>query len=146
MHEESDAGPSTVIGRLQRAMNEHDLTAFLDCFDPDYRSEQPVHPDRGFGGRGQVGQNWSAMFAGIPDFRAELVATATQGDTSWSEWRWTGTRAGAAPLDMRGVTLFRIQEGRIVSGRLYMEEVEEAGGDINETVRGLAEGTRTQGR
>ena len=62
----------------------------------------------------------------------------------WSEWRWTGTRADAAPLDMRGVTLFRIGDGRIVSGRLFMEEVEEAGGDIDETVRGLTEGTRSQ--
>jgi hypothetical protein len=43
---------------------------------------------------------------------------------------------------MRGVTLFGIENGRIVSGRLYMEEVEEAGGDIDETVSRLAEGTR----
>jgi hypothetical protein len=43
------------------------------------------------------------------------------------------------------VTLFEIQNGRIVSGRLYMEEVEEAGGDIDETVRRLAEGTRLEG-
>ena len=44
---------------------------------------------------------------------------------------------------MRGVTLFRIEDGRIVSARLYMEEVEEAGGDIDETVRRLAEGARS---
>ena len=43
---------------------------------------------------------------------------------------------------MRGVTLFRIANGRIVGGRLYMEETEEAGADIDETVRRLAEGTR----
>ena len=36
-------------------------------------------------------------------------------------------------------------EGRIVSGRLYMEEVEEAGGDIDESVRHLAEGTQDRG-
>jgi hypothetical protein len=41
---------------------------------------------------------------------------------------------------MRGVTLFGIQRGRVVSGRLYMEEVEKVGGDIDETVRRLAEG------
>ena len=86
------------------------------------------------------------MFEGIPDFHAELIATATDGDTLWSEWRWTGNRADAAPLDMRGVTLFRIEDGRVVSGRLYMEEVEEAGGDIDETVRSLTEGTRSQGK
>jgi hypothetical protein len=126
-------------------MNRHDLEAFLDCIDPDYRSEQPAHPQRGFGGREQVEKNWSALFEGIPDFHAELLATATDGETSWAEWHWTGTRAGDVPLDMRGVTLFAVGNGRIVSGRLYMEEVEQAGGEIDETVRRLAEGTRPRG-
>ena len=141
-HDEGNAPAAEVIERLHEAMNRHDLEAFLACFDPDYRSEQPVHPNRGFGGREQVEKNWSALFEGIPDFHAELLASAAAGDTLWSEWHWTGTRANEAPLDIRGVTLFRTENGRIVSGRLYMEEVEEAGGDIAEAVRRLAEGTR----
>ena len=46
---------------------------------------------------------------------------------------------------MRGVTLFEIKNGQSVSGRLYMEEVEEAGPDIGETVRRLAQGDRLAG-
>jgi ketosteroid isomerase-like protein len=126
-------------------MNQHDLTAFLACLDSNYRSEQPAHPIRGFAGREQVEKNWSALFEGISDFHADLLATATEGDTVWSEWHWTGTRASEAPLDMRGVTLFEIKNGRIASGRLYMEEVEEAGADIDETIRRLAEGKRSEG-
>ena len=133
------------VESLHHAMNEHDLEAFLACFDPHYQSEQPAHPSRGFGGREQVEKNWSAMFEGMPDFHAELLATATEGDTLWAEWRWTGTRANEAPLDMRGVTLFEIKNGQIVSGRLYMEEVEEAGADIGETVRRLAQGDQPAG-
>ena len=134
------------VERLHHAMNEHDLEAFLACFDAHYRSEQPAHPTRGFGGRKQVEKNWSALLGGIPDFHAELLATATEGDTVWSEWHWTGTRrANDTPLDMRGVTLFEIKNGRIVSGRLYMEDVEEAGADIDETVRRLAGGNRLEG-
>jgi len=133
------------VERLHNAMNQHDLEAFLACFDPNYRSEQPAHPTRGFGGRDQVEKNWSALFEGIPDFHAELLATASDGDTLWSEWHWTGSRANEAPLDMRGVTLFEIQDDRIVSARLYMEEVEERGAAIDETVRRLAEGNRSEG-
>jgi len=134
------------VERLQNAMNQHDLDAFLACFEPDYRSEQPAHPSRGFGGREQVEKNWSALFEGIPDFHAELLATATEGDTVWTEWHWTGARrADDAPLDMRGVTLFEIKNGRIISGRLYMEDVEQAGADIDETVRRLAGGNRLEG-
>lgn len=136
----TSARPIDVIRRLHEAMNRHDLAAFLDCIAPDYRSEQPAHPNRGFGGRKQVETNWSALFRGIPDFQAELLANAVEGDVVWSEWRWTGSRATEAPLDMRGVTLFQVEDGRIVAGRLYMEEVEEAGEDIDETVQRLAEG------
>jgi limonene-1,2-epoxide hydrolase len=142
MSAEARASPLEVVERLRKAMNQHDLEAFLAFFDPDYRSEQPAHPNRGFGGREQVELNWSALFEGIPDFHAELLATSTDGDTLWAEWHWTGTRADEAPFDMRRVTLFEIKRGRIVSGRLYMEEVEEAGADIDEAVRRLAEGTR----
>ncbi len=134
------SSPLRVLERLHHAMNDHDLDAFLACFAVDYRSEQPAHPNRGFGGREQVAQNWSAMFEGIPDFHAELGATAVSQDSLWAEWHWTGNRANDTPLDMRGVTVFEIKEGQIASARLYMEEVEEAGAGIDETVRHLAEG------
>jgi ketosteroid isomerase-like protein len=145
MGTQAKARPVEVVERLHDAMNRHDLEAFLASFDPDYRSQQPVHPNRGFGGREQVEKNWSALFKGIPDFHAELLGTAVEGDMVWSEWHWTGTRANEAPLEMRGVTLFEIENGRIVSGRLYMEEVEEGGENIDEAVRRMAEGTRLQG-
>jgi ketosteroid isomerase-like protein len=135
---ESQPSPREVLDQLQRAMNEHDLEEFLACFHPDYRSEQPAHPDRGFGGREQVEKNWAALFGGIPDFRAELLATAVEGDTVWAEWRWTGTREDGSPLDLRGVTLFSAESGQIAWGRLYMEEVEEEGEDIDETVSRLS--------
>jgi hypothetical protein len=57
-----------VLERLRDAQNAHDLDAFVACFDPRYRSEQPVHPDRAFVGSDQVRANWAAVFAGVPDF------------------------------------------------------------------------------
>lgn len=57
------------VVRLHDAMNEHDQEAFSACFHEDYKSEQPVHPGRGFGGREQVRANWSAIFSRVPDFR-----------------------------------------------------------------------------
>jgi hypothetical protein len=71
---------ASVADGLNSAMNARDIEAFVDCFDEDYESEQPVHPDRAFRGRGQVRANWSAIFDGVPDFRAELVASAVSGE------------------------------------------------------------------
>jgi ketosteroid isomerase-like protein len=138
MEGEAQSGPHEVLERLERAMNARDLDAMLACMHEDYRSEQPAHPERGFGGRDQVEKNWSALFESMPDFHAEVLDMAVHEEAAWTEWRWTGTRADGSRLDMRGVTLFRIEGGLIISGRLYMEEVEEAGADIDATVRRLS--------
>jgi ketosteroid isomerase-like protein len=120
--------------RLGDAMNAHDLESFLACFHDDYRSEQPVHPGRGFGGREQVRANWSAIFAGVPDFAAVLVSHCQDESQEWSEWRWTGTRADGSALNMAGVIVMGVDEGRIAWGRLYVEPVEAAEETIDEAV------------
>ena len=51
---ESESSPTAVLERLQREINQHDLDALAACFDPDYHSEFPVHPDRTFCGHEQM--------------------------------------------------------------------------------------------
>jgi steroid delta-isomerase-like uncharacterized protein len=128
------AGADRVLERLHRAMNEHDVEAFLANVDADYRSEQPAHPERAFGGREQVRENWQAIFQGVPDFRAELIRSAVDGEGVWAEWGWHGTRTDGSRLEMSGVTIFGVRAERIVWGRLYMEMIETGGGDIREAM------------
>ena len=125
----------TMLERLHTAMNQHDLEAMLECFDPDYRSEQPLHPNRGFSGKEQVRKNWSRMLDSFPDFEAQLLGHVSSEGTVWSEWRWSATG-----LNITGVTLLGVDEDRIVWGRLYMEPVEEGGEDIDESVHSITEG------
>jgi ketosteroid isomerase-like protein len=132
--------PSHVLARLSAAMDRRDLGAFVECFDPDYESEQPAHPDRRFRGRAQVERNWAAMFAGMPDFRAKVVRSAVAGDTIWVEWQWMGTRADGTRLDACGACIFGVRAGRLAWGRLYMEDV-ELGRGIEAAVTAMA-GTR----
>jgi ketosteroid isomerase-like protein len=127
-----------VIDRLAAAMNAHDLDAVAGFIHEDYRSEQPAHPARAFAGRAQMLANWEAMFAGIPDFCAEIRRSVQDGDTTWSQWRWPGTRGGGQVFAMRGVTLFEIADGRIVAGRLYMENVERDVTGIEQAVQDLS--------
>jgi len=127
-------GPLELIERLQRAQNDHDIDAFVTCIAAEYRSEQTVHPDRAFVGREQVRANWSGVFAGVPDFHAELIRSASDGATVWSEWRWTGTKLDGSRLDDRGVTIFGVAHGEVEWGRLYLEPVQEHGGGIEAAV------------
>jgi len=125
-----------VMNRLFAAMNQHDLDAFVACFDADYRSEQPAHPGRAFRGSDQVRKNWSGVFAGVPDFHAQLLSSATTDDgVEIGEWRWTGTFTDGAPFAMCGVIVLGIEEDRVAWGRLYMDEVEQGGGDIDQMVQ-----------
>jgi limonene-1,2-epoxide hydrolase len=137
----AQAGPIAVIHRLCTAQNRHDLEAFVACFAADYDSEQPAHPARAFRGREQVCQNWAEVFRGVPDFHADVLATASDGKTVWTEWRWTGTHVDGTPFHWQGVTLFGVQTDQIVWARLYMEPVEETGAGIDETVQRMAAGT-----
>jgi limonene-1,2-epoxide hydrolase len=124
----------SVIERMREALNQHDLEAFLECFDPSYQSEQPAHPNRGFGGKDQVHKNWSGMFENFPDFEADLLRHTSDGGMVWGEWHWRATG-----LNMAGVTIMGVEDDHIVWARLYMEPVEENGQDIDEAMRTLTE-------
>jgi len=125
----------TVIERLSRATNDHDLDALADCFASDYRNETPAHPTRGFAGRSQVRKNWEQIFANVPDITAEVLRSSVAGDTVWSEWEMRGTRRDGAEHLMRGVVIFGVDDGRAAWGRFYLEPVEAGGGDVNDAVR-----------
>ena len=127
---------SEVIQRLMAAFNNHDLESAAGLFHESYKSVQPAHPARAFVGRAQMHANWAAMFAGVPDFHAELLRSVDDGNNTWSEWTWLGTRTDGRSFDMRGVTIFEIKDGLIASGRLYMQELER--GDV-----GIAEAVHT---
>jgi hypothetical protein len=123
--------------QLIAAMNRHDARAVASFFAADYRSEQPLHPNRGFGGSEQVLANWTSVFEGVPDFFAERVASCSSEGILWTEMSWKGTHRDGSPFLMRGVTVLGVRDDKIAWARLYMEPVEQGGGDIEAAVREL---------
>jgi hypothetical protein len=125
-----------VTNRLLAALNAHDLDAFVACFASDYRSEQPAHPGRAFEGSQKVRENWTSVFAGIPDLHARLLSSAITDDgVEIGEWQWQGTHTDGSPFAMSGVTVMGVEGDEIAWGRLYMELVERDGGDIDQMVQ-----------
>jgi ketosteroid isomerase-like protein len=123
--------------RLRDATNSHDAERLAAMFAEDYKSTQPLHPQRAFGGRAQVLENWTSVFEGVPDFTSELVASASDGETEWGEWDWHGRHTDGSAFAMRGVTILTVRNDLIVAGRLYMEPVDVDGGDIEAAVQDL---------
>jgi ketosteroid isomerase-like protein len=130
--------PRAVIDRLTAAQNAHDLEGMLACFHEDYLSEQPLFPARNFRGIDQVRANWSALLEAVNDFHADTVRSAVDDDTVFMEIHWTGTKADGTPLDERGVLVMGIRDDRIAWGRLYADEVEREGADIDAVVRRMS--------
>jgi len=84
-----------------------------------------------------VRENWTSVFAGVPDFHADLVRLDAVGDVAWSEWRWHGRQATGGTLEMAGVIVLGIPAGRIAWARLYVEPVERGAG-IEAVVQDMA--------
>jgi ketosteroid isomerase-like protein len=110
----------SLIGRVQAAINAHDLEAFLACFDEAYDSKQPLRPEHSFRGREGVRRNWSANLARVPDLRWDPLDAHFGADEAWCEWRRHGTRLDGTRFDVSGVVIYGIEDGRIVRGRLYV--------------------------
>ena len=132
---QSQIEPEAFVYRLERATNEHDLEALVDCFAPDYRNETPAHPERGFTGREQVRANWTQIFAAIPDVRCEVLRCAADSDTVWSEWEHRGTRPDGTPHLMRGVVIFGVEDDLAAWARFYLEPVQHDAGTVDQAVR-----------
>jgi ketosteroid isomerase-like protein len=127
--------PAAMLRRLERATNDHDLEALVDCFSPDYRNETPAHPARGFRGREQVRSNWQQIFAGVPDLQAHVLGHSLDGATVWSEWEMSGTRRDGATHLMRGVIIFEVDDDRATAARFYLEPVDPSSTDVNVAVQ-----------
>ena len=123
-----------IFERLTEAQNAHDARGMASCFAEDYISGQPAHPGRAFTGRAQVLTNWSAVFEGVPDFRADLRASSVDGPTEWGEFDWRGRHVDGSPFAMSGVIIATVRDGLIAEARLYMEPVELSGDDIDAAV------------
>lgn len=126
-----------LAARLRDAINKHDLDAMAGCFATDFVNETPAHPARSFRGRDQVRKNWAQIFAAVPNLEAEMVDSASRGDTVWSEWEMRGTRLDGANHLMRGVSIFEVVDEQFASVRFYLEPVEQGGGNVDAAVRSV---------
>jgi ketosteroid isomerase-like protein len=124
-----------ILERLIQASNAHDLAGVVGCFADDYALDAPAHPKRSFRGSEQVRRNWTQIFADVPNIATSVLRTAVDGDTVWAEMEMRGTRRDGSALLHRGVFIFGTADGQIRTGRMFLEPVEERGGDMDAAVR-----------
>jgi hypothetical protein len=117
----------SLVDRMLRALNQHDLAAFLELFRPDFRSAQPLRPEADFVGRENVRANWAWKLSDpASDFRAQALRWATAPNELWIEWRWTHTTPEGAAVDLQGICVYGVEDNRFAWARLYIDDVPRA--------------------
>ena len=117
--------PKVVLERMLQATNRHDLEAMVACFAPDFRSEQPLHPERDFTGQSGVRKNWSFFFNTVPDIQVDILSEVEERNTIWAELHYHGTQTDGKKFSVKGVTIQGIQADQICWARLYIEPVQD---------------------
>ncbi|MGW0561966.1 nuclear transport factor 2 family protein [Streptomyces sp. NPDC003016] len=127
-----------VMDRLTEALTGGtDLKAIMECFAQDAVA---VTPDREFRGRENIGEYWRQMTDAIPDSRYESVYAHESGNTAIDEGYFTGRNTGPLVLPsgespepthkevrIRGCDVATVEGGRIVSYRLYLDQLDFLG-------------------
>ena len=116
-----------LVEQMRAALDAHDLDRFVGFFHDDYVGERPRHPGAPSSNRDEVRSNWSEVIRDVPDLRIEIPAAIQDGNTIWSEWRAYGTARSGAMLELRGVIIFGVRDGRVAWSRMYVEPVEQVG-------------------
>jgi hypothetical protein len=88
----------------------------------DFERFYPAQQEEETTGLEAVRAKWEEIFNLYPDFRADLLRQAIEGNVIWSEWRWYGQRADGQDgrFEQMGVILFGVEEGLLAWSRSYM--------------------------
>ena len=122
---QTHSSPISVLEGMLQATNRHDLDAMVAYFASDFRSEQPLHPERDFTGQSGVRKNWSFFFNTVPDIQVDVLSKVEERETVWAELYFHGTQTDGKKFSIKGVTIQGVQDGQICWARLYIEPVQE---------------------
>ncbi|GGX06812.1 nuclear transport factor 2 family protein [Streptomyces chryseus] len=127
-----------VMDRLTEALTSGtDLKAVMECFAEDAVA---ITPDGEVRGRENIGEYWRQMTDALPDSVYESVYEHESGDTAIDEGFFTGRNTGPLVLPsgeslepthrdvrVRGCDIATVRDGKIVSYRLYFDQLDFLG-------------------
>jgi ketosteroid isomerase-like protein len=119
-----------LVRRVFDAINAHDLDALGELWAPDGVER---FPDATCSGFAEIRAHFEGLFAALPDFHMDVVATAEEGDAVFARWRLTGTHTGAAfagiertgaRVELDGMDHFTVAGGKVESNFVIFDQME----------------------
>ena len=112
---------------IGEAFNRHDVDGIMAFFAEDGVFDKPAGPDihgQRVSGKQQVGEEFAALFAAIPDINWEGTANWVSGNMGCSQWRRTGTGKNGEKLDWLGCDLFTFRAGKVIKKDSYFKIIQ----------------------
>ncbi|RCG29923.1 DUF4440 domain-containing protein [Sphaerisporangium album] len=128
--------PLFVLDRLRKAFNRHDLDTLAQCFSP---RAVLVAPDGIGEDREEIASYYGQFMEAFPDSRCTPQTVTVLGDTLIAEYTLTGVHKGpwlmpgggiveptSRPITVRACSLSFVEDGFIVSHRIFYDQFELA--------------------
>lgn len=110
------------VARFNDAFNRHDVNGIMALMTADclFDSTRPPPDGECLSGQAAVRAFWEAMFARSPSARFESEEIVGLGDRCVVRWVYHWIRDGV-PGHVRGIDLFRVQDGLVAEKRSYVK-------------------------
>lgn len=115
--------PASVLNAFNDACNRHDTAGMMAMMTEDCVFENTWPPPDGqrFAGQAAVRGFWVDFFAGSPHARFEVERSFAAGNQAVQCWTYTWVDAQGAPGHVRGVDVFRFNDGKIAEKLSYVK-------------------------
>ena len=115
--------PKRLLERFHTAINTRDLTNLVHLLQVDFEYFDLFRPENNSTGLEAARTRWDGLFNRYPNFQADLVRQAIEGNTIWTEWRWRGGPSGNENgFKQVGVVIFGVEQGLLAWARLFMND------------------------
>lgn len=107
------------------AWNRHDVDAIMSFMSDDCVFETPSGAEA-FGtrhvGSQAVRKAFAGLFEAMPDAQWSQGRYLVQGNIGLSQWRFTGTGADGRRVDVDGVDVFTLKDGKIQAKKAFRKD------------------------
>ena len=113
----------STIERFNQAVNQHDLDLTMELMTAGCVFENTFPPPDGerFAGQPAVRGFWKDFFESSPSARFEFEETFASGERAFVRWLYHWENADGTRGHIRGVDLFRVQDGKLAEKLSYVK-------------------------
>jgi len=120
---EITASTISTVEQFNEAFNRHDVDAIMDVMTSDcaFENTSPAPDGERFEGQDAVRAFWDDLFRSTPDASFETEELIAADDRCTVRWRYAYTDATGEQRHIRGVDVFRVEDGKVAEKFAYVK-------------------------